>query len=432
MLETLAALVLLALPAAAEEPFADLELDAALAKAKAVEKLLVVDFTADWCPPCKKMDKDTWAAERVRAWLAENAIALQIDVDAEPELAQRFEVQGLPTVVAFRAGEEFDRFIGYRDAARFLEWAQAVKEGRSSADALKARATALRDSDDVKARHDLAQELLRAGQYDEALHHYLWLWPATRTADGYGGVRHSFMLREIVELAQRHGPAKKAFAAILDELQTRIDAAPKPAFEDWAEWTAFSKYLGQPQRVIAWYESHRDAEGRLFDGETDFLSQHIVSEVFDVLMEAERWQDATRLYGDARERAAQMVKDYERQADTVEGMQPGMRKDVLEFARGRLTDEASKLYAAMLLAGRTDEAGKVAALLLETLDTPEARMALVRQGMLIAGTIDPRFEAWLDEAEAAGGDVASLRRRLARLAERQAERRAAGGESQDG
>jgi hypothetical protein len=149
-------------------------------------------------------------------------------------------------------------------------------------------------------------------------------------------------------------------------------------------------------------------------------------------MEAERWQDATRLYGDAGERAAQMVKDYERQADTVEGMQPGMRKDVLEFARGRLTDEASKLYAAMLLAGRTDEAGKVAALLLETLDTPEARMALVRQGILIAGTIDPRFEAWLDEAEAAGGDVASLRRRLARLAERQAERRAAGGESQDG
>jgi thiol-disulfide isomerase/thioredoxin len=83
-----------------DRPFADLTYEAALAKAKEQEKLLLVDFTATWCGPCKKMDADTWRNAEVGAWLAEHAVAIQVDVDEQKDLAQQFKVNAMPTVVA--------------------------------------------------------------------------------------------------------------------------------------------------------------------------------------------------------------------------------------------------------------------------------------------------------------------------------------------
>jgi len=101
------------------EPFADLDFEPALEKAQKEKKLLLLDFTAIWCGPCHKMEKDTWAAAEVRAWLSENAISIQIDVDQDRELAQRFRIEAMPTVVALREGAEFDRVVGYRNAPQF-------------------------------------------------------------------------------------------------------------------------------------------------------------------------------------------------------------------------------------------------------------------------------------------------------------------------
>lgn len=417
MLSTLLTLVLVSNAAhVLGEPFSELAFEPALAKAKSEKKLLVIDFTASWCAPCKKMDKDTWAAAEVRAWLGEHAIALQIDVDEEGELARRFKVQAMPTVVALRDGQEFDRFVGYRDAARFLAWARDVRVGKRESDALLERSKALRESQDVDARFDLAKDLRRARQYDEALAHYLWLWPASRMESGYGGVRVSFMLSDMAELAKAHEPAKEAFEQIFAELQAKVDAAPLPTYDDWKEWSAFCKYFGGRGRVIVWYEARRDEAGRLLADQTGFLPDHIVGEVFDVLMEEDRHEDAVRLYADAGERAERLVKEYERlMAATATFPDEERRKSTEDHTRRKLTEDLSKLYAALLFTARTKEAAAVAGSLLATLDTPESRMALVRAGIALAKT-DPSFVLWLDEAEAAGGKVESLRRKLSKLA----------------
>ena len=102
MLTTLILSLGLLAPISPDEPFTKLKLPAARAKAKSEGKLVVIDFTAEWCKPCKQMDAETWANPRVKNWLAKHAIAVKVDVDQEPKLAQEFEVQAMPTVIILR------------------------------------------------------------------------------------------------------------------------------------------------------------------------------------------------------------------------------------------------------------------------------------------------------------------------------------------
>src|SRR4029434_2852481 len=100
--------LLLAAPAWVDGPFQDLAFDAAAAKAKDAGKLLLLDFTATWCPPCKMMEKQTWPNENVGAWVEAHAVAIQVDIDKAQELAQKFDIQAIPTVVFLRDGQELD------------------------------------------------------------------------------------------------------------------------------------------------------------------------------------------------------------------------------------------------------------------------------------------------------------------------------------
>ena len=71
--------------------------------------LVLVDFYADWCGPCKML------APIVERLAADSPAAVaKVDVDANQQLAAQYQVRGVPTVVLFADGEPVERFSGVR------------------------------------------------------------------------------------------------------------------------------------------------------------------------------------------------------------------------------------------------------------------------------------------------------------------------------
>lgn len=94
-------------------------LDKALAQAKQENKPLVLDFHAEWCVPCKQMEKEVFPDPEVAARL-KKVIFLRIDTDKEPELSKQLGVVGLPDIrFATSEGKIVHKSVGFQNAASF-------------------------------------------------------------------------------------------------------------------------------------------------------------------------------------------------------------------------------------------------------------------------------------------------------------------------
>jgi len=71
---------------------------------------VLVDFYADWCTPCKMMGP---VIDQIATEYGEQLTVGKLDVDADPSIAIRYGVMGVPTLGYFRDGKLVDRLVGY-------------------------------------------------------------------------------------------------------------------------------------------------------------------------------------------------------------------------------------------------------------------------------------------------------------------------------
>jgi thioredoxin 1 len=75
---------------------------------------VVVDFYADWCPPCRML---TPVLERLAGEYAGKVTVGKLDVDVNQDIAIRYGVMAMPTLGLFRGGKLVDRLVGYPGSA---------------------------------------------------------------------------------------------------------------------------------------------------------------------------------------------------------------------------------------------------------------------------------------------------------------------------
>jgi thioredoxin len=84
---------------------------------------ILVDFWAPWCKPCR-------AIEPALEQLSEQVPVARLNIDEHPEIASRYEVLAIPTVIAFEGGEVRGAVRGARPLAHFERWLAEVLPAR--------------------------------------------------------------------------------------------------------------------------------------------------------------------------------------------------------------------------------------------------------------------------------------------------------------
>jgi thioredoxin 1 len=86
---------------------------------------VLVDFDAEWCAPCRAMAP---VVERIASDHGGRLTAVKLNVDRDPQIAVRYGVRSIPTLLFFVGGDELDRLVGFPDPSEVEHWAAALLE----------------------------------------------------------------------------------------------------------------------------------------------------------------------------------------------------------------------------------------------------------------------------------------------------------------
>jgi thioredoxin-related protein len=143
--------------------------DSALAIAKQKNQKVLIDFYTDWCKWCKTLDTITYVDSSVIAF-SKNIVFAKINAEVDTSVAQRYKIQGYPTIVLANAdGTEIDRIGGYLEPKEFLETVDNYLHGRETLDDYLERAAT---NATIEVNYILANKYADRGMNDKAIDYY--------------------------------------------------------------------------------------------------------------------------------------------------------------------------------------------------------------------------------------------------------------------
>ena len=82
------------------------------------DKLVVVDFWAVWCGPCRMLSP---IVDQISEEMADKVTVIKCNVDDCDEIAEKYRIMNIPTLIFFRGGEVVDRTVGLMPKADLVE-----------------------------------------------------------------------------------------------------------------------------------------------------------------------------------------------------------------------------------------------------------------------------------------------------------------------
>jgi len=262
--------------------------------------LLVVDFKAEWCHWCVRMEQAAWVDPRVVTAVEDSGYAIQIDSE-ERSVIRQYGVVSYPTVVAFMGGKEVARQRGYMTAEALVAWLDRVK--RTSG--------AVRSAGDVeRAVTELAERWLelraeedRAKVAEDAVE----LWLDVGSELGAHAKAASLRRALVPVLADAYRSADKETVRRIDTLRDgtrgRGEVLDPGAERDRAyeSWVLLSEATGAESEVLSWVDEAYRSPRRLK------MDAGLRSELVNTLTKQRRWVEAGRFVGKPAEFAMREV-----------------------------------------------------------------------------------------------------------------------------
>jgi len=225
-----------------------------------------------------------------------------------------------------------------RGPAAFVEWLDGLARGETSLDI--ARKAAKEKPTSADTRQAFARGLLQAGILDEATTEHVWIWEhMTEHVPQFVGMKHSFFLKQVMELIGRHPPARDAFVKIRD--------ATTPGTMDWF---SLNHAMQDDAKTLAWFDTIKDKIAT-----DEEIAKAVEGVVIPLLVAAGRWADAGHAYVQPLKTLERIVERSKQTAQLAEQLPPEHKTAALAEFQKMNAKEVSMLRRALSEAGRGDD-----------------------------------------------------------------------------